>query len=445
MKALKLAVAEPSAILRCGIIAVLRRLPAPDVDILEIADISQLTAQLSRHRPDVLVVNPASLGFCTPQQLRVQTGCEGLRCIALQMSVTDAATLNAYDDVLSVYDPVETLREKIMQPVGDAPREERQEPLSAREREIVVCIVKGMTNKQIADALCISTHTVTSLNKAFILGIALNVAFVVVEFAVGLYYGSMGLLSDAGHNLSDVASLLLAMLAFRLAQAHATPRYTYGYKKSTVLISLLNSVILLVAVGVIVAESVGRMLHPAPVEGGAIAWTAGVGVVINGFTAWLFMKDKDKDLNVKGAYLHMAADALVSVGVLVSGVVISWTGWTIVDPVVGLVVAAVIVASVWSLTRDSLRLSLDGVPVGIRIEEVEKTMEAVPGVKAVHHIHVWAISTTENALTAHVVLAELPRMETVKRQLKAELETAGIHHVTLEFESSSEHCPGTCD
>ena len=141
----------------------------------------------------------------------------------------------------------------------------------------------------------------------------------------------------------------------------------------------------------------------------------------------------------------LAADALVSVGVLVSGVVISWTGWTIVDPVVGLVVAAVIVASVWSLTRDSLRLSLDGVPVGIRIAEVEKTMEAVPGVKAVHHIHVWAISTTENALTAHVVLAELPRMETVKRQLKAELETAGIHHVTLEFESSAEHCPGTCD
>ena len=197
-------------------------------------------------------------------------------------------------------------------------------------------------------------HTVTSLNKAFILGIVLNVAFVVVEFAVGLYYGSMGLLSDAGHNLSDVASLLLAMLAFRLAQAHATPRYTYGYKKSTVLISLLNSVILLVAVGVIVAESVGRMLHPAPVEGGAIAWTAGVGVVINGFTAWLFMKDKDKDLNVKGAYLHMAADALVSVGVLVSGVVISWTGWTIVDPVVGLVVAAVIVVSVWSLTPASV-------------------------------------------------------------------------------------------
>ena len=281
-------------------------------------------------------------------------------------------------------------------------------------------------------------HTVTSLNKAFIWGIGLNVGFVVVEFAVGLCYGSMGLLSDAGHNLSDVASLLLAMLAFRLAQARATPKYTYGYKKSTVLISLLNSVILLIAVGVIVAESIGRMLHPEPVVGGAIAWTAGVGVAINGFTAWLFMKDKDRDLNVKGAYLHMAADALVSVGVLVSGLVISWTGWTVVDPIVGLAVAGVIVAS----TRDSLRLSLDGVPGGIDIAEIERKMEAVPGVRAVHHIHVWAISTTENALTAHVVLDSLSRMEEVKHALKELLGRSEIPHATLEFESVTERC---CD
>ncbi len=285
-------------------------------------------------------------------------------------------------------------------------------------------------------------HTVTSLNKAFIWGIGLNVGFVVVEFAVGLCYGSMGLLSDAGHNLSDVASLLLAMLAFRLAQARATPKYTYGYKKSTVLISLLNSVILLIAVGVIVAESIGRMLHPEPVVGGAIAWTAGVGVAINGFTAWLFMKDKDRDLNVKGAYLHMAADALVSVGVLVSGLVISWTGWTVVDPIVGLAVAGVIVASVWSLTRDSLRLSLDGVPGGIDIAEIERKMEAVPGVRAVHHIHIWAISTTENALTAHVVLDSLSRMEEVKHALKELLGRSEIPHATLEFESVTERC---CD
>lgn len=285
-------------------------------------------------------------------------------------------------------------------------------------------------------------HTVTSLNKAFIWGIGLNVGFVVVEFAVGLCYGSMGLLSDAGHNLSDVASLLLAMLAFRLAQARATPKYTYGYKKSTVLISLLNSVILLIAVGVIVAESIGRMLHPEPVVGGAIAWTAGIGVAINGFTAWLFMKDKDRDLNVKGAYLHMAADALVSVGVLVSGLVISWTGWTVVDPIVGLAVAGVIVASVWSLTRDSLRLSLDGVPGGIDIAEIERKMEAVPGVRAVHHIHVWAISTTENALTAHVVLDSLSRMEEVKHAMKELLGRSEIPHATLEFESVTERC---CD
>lgn len=281
---------------------------------------------------------------------------------------------------------------------------------------------------------------VASLNRSFRAGIALNVAFVVVEFAVGIWYGSMGLLSDAGHNLSDVASLLLALLAFRLAQAPATPRYTYGYKKSTVLISLLNSMILLVAVGVIVAESVGRLLHPAPIEGGAIAWTAGIGVVVNGFTAWLFMKDKDCDLNVRGAYLHMAADALVSIGVVVSGLVISWTGWTLIDPIVGLAVACVIIASVWSLTRDSLRLSLDGVPDGIDLAKIEQAMCRVEGVAAVHHIHVWAISTTENALTAHVVLSTTERLAEVKAALKATLAAAGIRHVTLEFETAAEHC-----
>lgn len=289
------------------------------------------------------------------------------------------------------------------------------------------------------------THTLTSLNRAFLWGISLNAGFVVIEFAVGLYYGSMGLLSDAGHNLSDVASLLLAMLAFRLAQVHATPRYTYGYKKSTVLISLLNSVILLIAVGMIIAESIGRMLHPEPVVGGAIAWTAGIGVVVNGFTAWLFMKDKDRDLNVKGAYLHMAADALVSIGVLLSGVVISWTGWTLIDPIVGLAVACVIVASVWSLTRDSLRLSLDGVPDGIDVEQIALRMSSVEGVQAVHHIHVWAISTTENALTAHVVVADLGAQERIKRALKELLRTAGISHATLEFETCSEGCTDLSD
>lgn len=288
-------------------------------------------------------------------------------------------------------------------------------------------------------------HAITTLNRAFLWGISLNAGFVVVEFVVGLFSGSMGLLSDAGHNLSDVASLLLAMLAFRLSQVHATPRYTYGYKKSTVLISLLNSVILLIAVGVIIAESIGRMLHPEPVVGGAVAWTAGIGVVVNGFTAWLFMKDRRRDLNVRGAYLHMAADALVSVGVLLSGVVISWTGWTLIDPIVGLIVAGVIVASVWSLTRASLRLSLDGVPEGFDVAELGGRMSAVEGVVAVHHIHVWALSTTENALTAHIVVADLAGQERIKHDLKELLHEAGISHATLEFETPGERCSDLSD
>ena len=182
-------------------------------------------------------------------------------------------------------------------------------------------------------------HELTSLNKSFIIGITLNILFVLVEFGIGFYYDSLGLLSDAGHNLGDVASLVLAMLAFRLAKVHPNSRYTYGYKKSTVLVSLLNAVILLVAVGIIITESIEKLFHPVPVEGAAIAWTAGVGVVINAVTAWLFMKDKEKDLNVKGAYLHMAADTLVSVGVVISGIIIMYTGWTLVDPIIGLVIA----------------------------------------------------------------------------------------------------------
>lgn len=287
-------------------------------------------------------------------------------------------------------------------------------------------------------------HEITSLNKAFIIGIVLNLIFVVTEFLAGFWYNSLGLLSDAGHNLGDVASLVLAMLAFRLAKVQATSRYTYGYKKSTVLVSLLNAVILLVAVGIIVSESVGKLFHPQPVEGDAIAWVAGIGVVINGITAWLFMKDKDKDLNVKGAYLHMAADALVSVGVVISGLVIARTGWYIIDPVVGLLIAVIIVCSTWGLLRDSLRLSLDGVPAGMKTEEVEKMIGSVSGVTDVHHLHIWPISTTETALTAHILIDNPLMMEPIKQEIKKKLVHAGIQHVTLEFETAAACCDGIC-
>ena len=279
-----------------------------------------------------------------------------------------------------------------------------------------------------------------SLNKAFIIGIVLNLAFVVIEFAAGFWFDSLALLSDAGHNLSDVVSLVLALLAFRLAKVKANERSTYGYKKSTILVSLLNAVILLVAVGAIVIESIHKLNNPAVVPGGAIAWVAGVGVLINAFTAFLFMKDKEKDLNVKGAYLHMAADALVSVGVLVAGIVISRTGWYIIDPIIGLIVAVVILISTWNLLHDSLRLTLDGVPTSIDSQKVVEAIRALPGVDDVHHIHIWAISTTENALTAHIVLKQPESMQEVKHLIRHRLEDFGIGHATLEFEVPGEHC-----
>ncbi|MDR2764085.1 MAG: cation diffusion facilitator family transporter [Tannerella sp.] len=287
-------------------------------------------------------------------------------------------------------------------------------------------------------------HTLTSLNRAFTVGITVNLLFVVAEFAAGLYTQSMGLLSDAGHNLSDVASLMLAMLAFRLAKVRPSRKYTYGYKKSTILVSLLNAVILLVAVGVIVAESVEKFLRPQPVEGGVIVAVAGVGVLINAFTAWLFMKDRKRDLNIKSACLHMVADALVSAGVVVSGVIIIYTGWYFIDPVIGLLVAAVIVYSTWSLLQDSIRLSLDGVPKDIDRNEIEALVRSIPEVEDIHHLHIWALSTTETALTAHVVVSDTSRMEAVKSRIKYLLRDHAVSHVTLEFETGETDCPDGC-
>ena len=290
------------------------------------------------------------------------------------------------------------------------------------------------------------SHAVTSLNNAFLLGIILNLGFVAAEFIAGFMTNSMGLLSDAGHNLSDVASLVLAMLAFRLAKVQSNKKYTYGYKKSTVLVSLLNAVILLIAVGIIIAESIDKILHPQPVSGGVIVWVAGIGVVINAFTAWLFMKDKEKDLNVRGAYLHMAADALVSVGVVISGIIIIHTGWYLIDPIIGLVIAAVIIYSTWNLLHDSIRLSLDGVPVNINRDEVEQLIRSVKGVKDVHHLHIWAISTTETALTAHIVIdSDMDQMEEIKHEVKHVLEHHEIGHATLEFETPKVACEHGCE
>ncbi len=281
----------------------------------------------------------------------------------------------------------------------------------------------------------------TSVNRALIIGAILNAAYVVVEFGMGFYYDSLALIADAGHNLSDVAGLLLSLLAFRLARVRQTPSFTYGYRKSTVLASLTNAVILLVTIGAILWESIQRFRHPEPVEGLPVAWVAGLGILVNATSALLFFRDKNHDLNIKGAYLHLAADAVVSLGVVIAGIVINYTGWVWLDPVIGLVVAAVILGSTWQLLNDSLRLSLDGVPSNIDLDDVLTDLRAVTGVQDVHHVHVWAMSTSENALTAHLVLApDLTdtQVSALKHDARHRLEHRNISHATLETETKEE-------
>ncbi len=284
-----------------------------------------------------------------------------------------------------------------------------------------------------------------SLRGIYLICIALNLAFVLVEAGVGLWKHSLGLLSDAGHNLSDVFALVLALIGFRLARSSGNKRFTYGYRKGSVLISLLNAVILLVAVGAILAESVRKLRNPVALDGGAVAWTAGAGIIINGLTAWLLMRHQKNDINTRGAFLHMAADTLVSAGVVVSGIVIALTGWYFIDPVIGIVIACVILFSTWELLSESVRMSIDAVPEQIDFDDTKKLIESVPGVCGAHHIHIWPISTTETALTAHLAIREGCVPEEVVKAAKQALREAGISHATLETEREDavcgdEHC-----
>ena len=288
------------------------------------------------------------------------------------------------------------------------------------------------------------TPQLHNLNRAFLIGIGLNALFVIVEAVAGFYTDSLSLLTDAGHNLSDVASLALALLAYKLAKLKATETFTYGYQKTTILVALANAVILLIAIGGIGYEAVQRLFHPEPVSGNIVAWVAAIGIVINGITAMLFFRDKEKDLNLKGAYLHLAADALVSLGVVVAGIVIYFTGWFWLDSVISFVIMLVIFFGTWHLLKDSLRLSLDGVPRNIDFPKVKAILAGIDGVKAVHHIHIWAISTTQNALTAHLVIEKNTDPEIIKKakdKLKHELSHQNIQHITLETEFAGESCP----
>ncbi len=277
----------------------------------------------------------------------------------------------------------------------------------------------------------------------YAVGLIVNLAFVAIEFGAGVFSGSTALMADAGHNLSDVLGLAMAGGAAWLARRAAGPGKTYGYGKATVLAALANALLLIFACGAIAFEAVRRLAEPAPVMSGLIMAVAAIGFVINLGTALLFMRDQHSDLNARGAYLHMLADAAVSIGVVVAGAVIWLSGWSIVDPLVSLVIVAVILIGTWGLLKDSLNLAMDAAPAGLDVEAVRAALLALPGVSAVHDLHVWGLSTTRAALTAHLVhdrpdgavlLAEAHELIRVR---------FGIGHATLQLENAPlPDCPG---
>lgn len=289
-------------------------------------------------------------------------------------------------------------------------------------------------------------HEVTAAdaaNKSFIFGIILNAGYVVIQVIAGFITHSVALLSDAGHNLSDVAALALSLLAFRLARAKPTGSFTYGYKKTTILAALTNAVVLLVTIGMLGYESFRRLMHPVAVEGGLVAIIAGIGIAINLGSAMLFRSHKEHDLNTRGAFLHLLTDAMVSLGVVVSGLIIRFTHWYWLDGAVSLLVLIIILAGTWSLLTASLRMSLDAVPENIQLDKITEVIQQFSGVESVHHLHIWAMSTTQNALTAHLVLdnkLDFDAKLKLVQQVKHELLHRNIHHATIELESADIPC-----
>jgi cobalt-zinc-cadmium efflux system protein len=287
-------------------------------------------------------------------------------------------------------------------------------------------------------------HAPTSFGRAFAIGISLNLIYVVAQIVFGIAAHSLALLADAGHNFGDVLGLGAAWGAGYLATRTPTERYTYGMRKTSILAALGNAVFLLVAVGGITWEAIRRFSEHQPVAGRTVIWVAAVGVVINTATALLFMSGRKSDLNIKGAFLHMAADAAVSAGVVVAGFIIIFTGWHWLDPTVSLMINAVIVAGTWSLLRDSFNLSIDAVPRNVEPDQVEKYLEELPGIEKVHDLHIWAMSTTETALTAHLVKPDGkiddPLLDRIKHELHVRF---GIEHMTLQLECGD--CDHACE
>ena len=287
-------------------------------------------------------------------------------------------------------------------------------------------------NRQIIDH---HHHATPDYNRAFAVGVILNVGFVIVEAVFGVMSDSLALLTDAGHNLSDVLGLLLAWGAATLAKRRPSPRRTYGFSRATIIASVFSGMLLMGAVGAIGWEAVNRLVEPAQPAGKTIMIVAAIGVVINTVTALFFLSGKDHDLNIRGAFLHMAADAIVSLGVVISGGLILFYGMNWIDPVISLVIAAVILLSTWGLLRDSLNLAVDAVPRNVDPEAVREYLASLPGVRALHDLHIWPMSTTDTALTAHLVMDVFPDSDHFLSDVAKVLETRfSIEHPTIQME-----------
>ncbi len=278
-------------------------------------------------------------------------------------------------------------------------------------------------------------HAPANFGKAFAIGIFLNSAFVVIEAVYGVLGNSMALLADAGHNLSDVLSLIVAWVAMELSKRPPSERYTYGMRGSSILAALFNAVFLLVTVGALSWEAIGRLSSPQPVAEKTMIVVAAIGILVNGITAWLFVAGSKTDINLRGAFLHMAADALVSVGVVIAGFVVMFTGWMSLDPLVSLAINAIIIWGTWGLLKDSLAMSLAAVPAHIDPAAVREHLARQPGVTGLHDVHIWPMSTTEAALTCHLVMKDGHPGDAFLHQLAVDLaEKFGIHHPTIQIE-----------
>ena len=277
-------------------------------------------------------------------------------------------------------------------------------------------------------------HAPADFGKAFAIGIGLNTAFVIIETVCGFYSNSMALVADAGHNLSDVLGLMVAWAGAMMARSSATPRFTYGLKKASILSALINALFLLIAVGAIGAEAIRRLVHPTTTDGEYVIVVASIGIVVNGLTALLFARGRRHDINIQSAYLHMASDALVSLAVVFSGIVILWTGQRWVDPVMSLAVAISILWGSIGLLRESVWMSLAGVPAGIDSDQVEAALGELAGVESIHDLHIWPLSTTETALTAHIVTRQADYPDQLLSRARAVLHSFHIEHCTLQVE-----------